>query len=401
MCDDVTPDEDDGLVEGRVRGRRSLLVGAVMLAVVATLPVVVRAFGGDEALRLARPAPTPGASGTGPPVAAPGLHGRIVYTTFETRGTAERQQRLVVLDLELGTATLGPLVPSVEELTVGGEDGRTPVLVADDAGAQGIVFVVPDLSADAAPVEVARGDVLSLSADGRALLVGTTAPAAAGEGCSDRAFALSTVALAPGGVRALLAGVAGCGSLVSGVLDGDTAVVSVADGRSVTVETAGAAGPPLFRGLAVVSRSPRGTFVLADLEGGVLRGLGVWPRTPTGPLLAWPGAGAPRPLVRDVRLFGQRVLAWSRDGSHVVVNGIVGDERGMWLVYVPAGTMQPLLPPGSFPLRSAFSGATFDDRGTAFAGAPGVIVAATDEGVYPVTLPPGAPTPVGPVAWLP
>ncbi|MGZ5354283.1 MAG: hypothetical protein ACXWDS_05205, partial [Actinomycetota bacterium] len=86
----MTPDEDEGLVEGRVRGRRSLLVGAVMLAVVATLPVVVRAFGGDEAFRPARPVPAPGASGADPPVAAPGLHGRIVYTTFETRGTAER-----------------------------------------------------------------------------------------------------------------------------------------------------------------------------------------------------------------------------------------------------------------------------------------------------------------------
>jgi hypothetical protein len=62
--------------------------------------------------------------------------------------------------------------------------------------------------------------------------------------------------------------------------------------------------------------------------------------------------------------------------------------------------MIPLLPPGSFPPRSAFAGATFDDEGTAFAGGPGVIVAATGQGVFPVPLPPGAPTPIGPVAWL-
>jgi hypothetical protein len=29
-----------------------------------------------------------------------------------------------------------------------------------------------------------------------------------------------------------------------------------------------------------------------------------------------------------------------------------------------------------------------------------VIVAATGQGVFPVPLPPGAPTPIGPVAWL-
>jgi hypothetical protein len=70
-------------------------------------------------------------------------------------------------------------------------------------------------------------------------------------------------------------------------------------------------------------------------------------------------------------------------------------------VYVPAGTAELLLPPSSFPRRPAFSGAAFDDGGDVFAGRPGRIVVRTDTGSFPIALPPGAPSPIGPIGWLP
>jgi hypothetical protein len=105
--------------------------------------------------------------------------------------------------------------------------------------------------------------------------------------------------------------------------------------------------------------------------------------------------------VSDRVLIAQRIVAWSDDGSQVVVNGSVRGERGMWLVYVPAGTIEPLLRPGVLSRRAGSSGAAFDDQGSLFASVPGTIVVWTDAGAVPLALPPDAPSPAGPLAWLP
>jgi hypothetical protein len=391
-------------VEGRTRRGREFAFVAVGLALLAALPVVYGLLSSDEAAD-DRPGATGPVSTGEPDVFDPGvaLHGRLVYTTFETRGSADRQQRIWVLDLATGELSEGPLVPSVEELLVADAELGRIVIVADDAGAQGLAYVLTDLSPGARPREVASGDILSLSTDGRALIVGRTRPTGGGSaGCEPHAYTLHRVDLASGRERLLLRGSVECGNLVSATLHRELVVASFVERGRAEVRSIWPPNPSvMFPDLAHVSVSPRGTYLFVDPEGGVLKGLGVWPRTPTGVPLLWLGAGAPRPLVNDARLFAQRVVAWSPDGGHVVVNGIVRDERGMWLVYLPTGTAELLLPPNSFPLRSAFSGATFDDSGTVFAASPGRILAATDAGAFPIPLPPDAPSPVGPVVWLP
>jgi hypothetical protein len=375
-----------------------------MVLVLAILPVAARRLGGDGA-----PRPEAAVDGTAPtdgivtPPPAPGLHGRLVFTTFETRGSLERQQQLWVLDLETGALTEGPLVPVAEELSVADEERGWLVLVGTGPDAQGIAYLLTALTTTAEPLELGRGDLLSLSGDGEHLLVGRTEPTGrTGPGCRDHRFELHSVSVESGAGSILADGTLSCGNLVSGTLvDGVPLVSVVVDGRPEIWLVRPGDYEVLFTDLAYFSSSPRGTFLLVDPEGEVLRGLGVWPRTPTGRLLVWPGAGAPRPLLDAPRLFAQRTLAWSPSGSHVVVNGIVGDRRGMWLVYVPGGRVESLLPPNSFPLRSGFSGAAFDDRGTVFAGAPGALVARTEAGIVPLPLPPDAPSPAGPVAWLP
>jgi hypothetical protein len=389
--------DDDDLVEGRVRRGRMLLAGALGLALLVGLPFAFDALSGD-------PPPPDEATPTGPtspffdrPTGAE-LHGHLAYTTFETEGSLG--QRLVMLDLDTGSVGVGPLVPVAEELLAAGARGNQLLLIADDAGARGVAFALPDLSPGGRLREVASGEVLSLSTDGTKLLVGRSRPSG-GDECGSHSFTLSRIELATGRGRDLFEGRVTCGNLVSATLDRDLLVASfVRDGR-VEVDAIWPQNPTvLFQDLAHVSVSPRGTLLFVAPEGD-LNALGVWPGTPSGPVSVWPGSGSPRPLVSGADLVVQRVLTWSADGSQVVVNGSFRGERGMWLVYVPAGTIEPLLQPGVPSRRAASSGAAFDDEGSAYAAVPGTIVVATDAGVFPLQLPPDAPSPAGPLAWLP
>lgn len=390
--------DDDDLVEGRVRRGRMLLAGAAGLALLIGLPFAFGILSGDP------PAPDESApAGPTSPFFHDGsadLHGRLAYTTFETEGSLG--QRLVMLDLVTGSVSVGPLVPVAEELLAAGALDNQLLLIAGDAGTRGVAFALSDLSSGGRLVEVASGEVLSLSTDGSALLVGRSRPIDGDEmGCGSHAFTLSRIDLASGRGRDVFEGRVACGNLVSATLDRDLLVASfVRDGR-VEVDAIWPQNPTvLFRDLAHVSVSPRGTLLFVAPEGD-LNALGVWPGKPSGPMFVWPGSGSPRPLASGADLFVHRVLAWSPDGSQVVVNGSVRGRRGMWLVYVPAGTIQPLLRQGVLSRRPASSGAAFDDEGTVFAAVPGTIVVATDAGVFPLDLPPDAPSPAGPLAWLP
>ncbi|HEX6230607.1 MAG TPA: hypothetical protein VF029_02730 [Actinomycetota bacterium] len=396
----------DDLAEGRARRSRAFVTIGAMVGLVALLPLAYAWLsdgreGSTTVAPSARPASPSADDAWSPPVAD--LHGRLVFTTFETAGSPGGEQQIWVLDLSTGALSQGPLVPTAEELWVADPARRWLVLVTAPMRAEGTAYLLTGLTPGAEPVELASGDLLSLSADGSGLFVGRSERTGrTGPACERHRYTLSRVAVESGARVTLAEGRLPCGHVVSGTVLGNAPMISVVHRGRPEVRLLRPRDPAvLFRGLAHLSSSPRGTVLLVEPERGVLRGLGVWPRTPTGPALVWPGAGAPRPLLSGERLYAQRVVAWSPDGGRVVVGGIVGDERGLWLVYVPAGTFEPLLPPNSFPLRSAFSGAAFDDRGRAFGGAPGTLVVATEEGVVPIPLPPDAPSPVGPVAWLP
>jgi hypothetical protein len=387
---------EDEPVEGRTRRGGQLVVIGVGLAFLLVLPSLYGLISGDT--------PPPRRATTSRPtsqdVLAPGdpqLHGRLVFTA-----PAARQQRLWAFDLRSGALVEGPLVPVVEELWIANGSPRSVVIVADDGGAEGVAYVVNGLSPDTEPVEIARGDVISLATDGRALIVGRTKPAGGdASGCELRIYTLRRIDLATAEEVVVLRGREECGNLVSATLHRDMAVASFVDHGRVEVRSIWHTNvSTLFPDLAHVSVSPRGTFLFVDPVGG-LDGLGIWPRRPTGRILVWPQSGRPRPLVNGDPLVAERVVAWSPDGGYVVVNGLIGDSHGMWLVYVPAGTAELLLPPDSVRRRPAFSGAAFDDAGNAFAGRPGRIVVRTETGSSRIVLPPDAPSPIGPIGWLP
>jgi hypothetical protein len=391
---------EDEPVEGRTRRGGQLVVIGVGLALLLALPSLYGLISDDT--------PAPRRATTSGPTSPnelapvdPQLRGRLVFTA-----SAARQQRLWAFDLWSGDLVEGPLVPAVEELWIANGSPQRVVIVADDhaddGGAEGVAYVINGLSPDTEPVEIARGDVISLATDGRALIVGRTGPAGRdAPGCEPRTYTLRRIDLATTEEVLVLRGREECGNLVSATLHRDMAVASFVDHGRVEVRSIWPTNvSTLFPDLAHVSVSPRGTFLFVDPVGG-LDGLGVWPRRPTGRILVWPQSGRPRPLVNGDPLVSERVVAWSPDGGYVVVNGFIGDSHGMWLVYVPAGTAELLLPPNSVPRRPAFSGAAFDDAGDVFAGRPGRIVVRTDTGSFPIALPPEAPSPIGPIGWLP
>jgi hypothetical protein len=387
---------EDEPVEGRTRRGRQLVVIGVGLAFLLVLPSLYGLISGDTAAPR-RPTTSRPTSQEELAPGDPQLHGRLVFTA-----SAARQQRLWAFDLRSGALVEGPRVPAVEELWIANGSPRSVVIVADEGGAEGVAYVVNGLSPDTEPVEIARGDVISLATDGRALIVGRTEPAGSqAPGCDPRTYTLLRIDLATAEEVVVLRGREGCGNLVSATLHRDMAVASFVDHGRVEVRSIWPTNvSTLFPDLAHVSVSPRGTFLFVDPVGGLDR-LGVWPRRPTGRILVWPQSGRPRPLVNGDPLVAERVVAWSPDGGYVVVNGFIGDSHGMWLVYVPAGTAELLLPPDSVGRRPGFYGAAFDDAGNAFAGRPGRIVVRTETGSFRIALPPEAPSPTGPIGWLP
>ena len=92
------------------------------------------------------------------------------------------------------------------------------------------------------------------------------------------------------------------------------------------------------------------------------------------------------------------VLAWSPDSAAALVTGRMGADEGIF---------ELAMGPGASPRRPVFIApsrrpvwATYADGGTAFLSTEGQIYALRDERLDALSLPPGAPTPVGPLIWV-
>ena len=394
-------DDGDEPVEGRVRRGRGPLLAMGMALVLGAVWWVGGRFAGEGVVD-DEPEPDVSVVEDLPPT------GRLVYATDAAGGPPDRPQRLVVLDLVTGEVTPGPFVPTVEEMVAVGPD-RSSLVVVTDLGAEGAAYLVDDLSPDAVPVEITRGDLLAVSNRGDRIVVArteaTTVERPNGETCEGMRFEIAVVV----DLFTAREGVAARGGIVCGrVLS--VAAVSAQVYASLLddglVRTAAASGGEfrsfILGGGALVSAGPDGSWL--TVQGGregwpALEG---WPHTPVGTFLWSRGPSVARPLVPGRRLVGERVIAWSPDGDRVTVVGTVEEGRSMWLVETEGGSAVPLFPAGAVPSSARSSGASFDAEGRVFAVADGALVVSTSDGVEgSVPLPVGAPWLNGPVVWLP
>jgi len=338
------------------------------------------------------PSPTPPPGG----ISLPSLHGRIVYAA-SVPGSPGLRERLFVYDLDDETIAPGPRTPTIDELA--DVDGDRLVMVGDGEEGERVAYVVPDLGANRTAREVARGRVVEPSPDGRFLLIVNDRP----RGCVGPGYELQQKELLPN-VRfaAEASSRDGCGTVISAATTSTRAAFTVIDRRDratvVLGPGVGAGGDlrfaPAFEGLAVMSVSPTGSFLFTDAPTPADARV-----PPTGPLLVWQGHGQPRTVAEGFR--ATRVLSWMPGGGIAVVNGTLEGQRAMWLVNMATGTTVPILPSNRFDLGTAFSGATFDRAGNAFGASAGVIVVSGRSGTFPLPFPPDAPTPLGPIVWLP
>lgn len=396
---------------------------ALAVAAVVVIGVAYRELGPTAAERPRRGA-EPGAGSrayAALPPPFPGLAGRLVFASLEPAGATIAGQRLWVFDLGTGRLTQGPRVPGVQEFLAGSAPGG--LVFTTVAAGEGSAYSVPAFEPGARPSLLARGDLFATSPDGRVLFVGRSEPGPSAEpGCSGHAVSVERVAVATGARRVMYRAELPCGDLLSlGADDAGVFVSLVERGRSGVYELR-ASGPRLvLADHALLSVSPVGGMLVTPAAEGPVRGLGVWPGTPTGPARYWGGAGEPVRFLSDRReLFIQRIVAWDLDGSEAVVTGILESRRGMWRVRTTvadrrsstrlspvalrdeARRIRPALPDTEIPANIGFSGGTFSVLlGPVFTSMPGRLFVLVDEGPAAIPLPPAAAAPAGPLTWVP
>ena len=111
--------------------------------------------------------------------------------------------------------------------------------------------------------------------------------------------------------------------------------------------------------------------------------------------------GRPVPLlVRGVALRVDHVLAWAPDGnSALVVARLGGDRPGLWSVPLSIAEGKPPDPRYLAGVRGVTAAAYASD-GTAFVVTDGRLWSFRHRSLAPVDVPPGAPLPTGPLAWI-
>jgi hypothetical protein len=358
------------------RPRRRWWVGILLgVLVVASLPLVSRAWFSEGG----------GTAATGPTAGLPerlaaGLRGRLVYLTDEP-GRPGRQ-RIVVLDLVDGSVEAGPVVPTASTLSAVGP-GRRWVLLLRREGDVTVADLLRGITSGERPVEVARGAFVSLSPDGRTVLVaevGDHRP----RGCPAPAYRLRRVSLATGRSTAAVRGPLPCGTLLA-IAEYGTRIPLVSLTRPGGLPGTFALrsdGPELLFGGSTVSGGAPFLFKFAG-----------------GDIVLWPDGDRLRVGQTESGLLG-RVLEWSADGRHFAVEGRVGAQVGLWLVDAVDGHALPLSTTGAAFIRR-LGDATIDDAGTVFAADATGIRALTSSSLFLLDLPVDAPAPVRPIAWIP
>ena len=326
--------------------------------------------------------PVPGRS-PAPVAGSPaGLTGTLVWAEGDGHGRA----RLSSWDLATGGFRQGPMIGEPDALVDASTIGR---------GALGVISAMPDGSSRATlyrglasgqPAEpLIRGAVVSWQSGATHVIAVRSAQAR--DTCAQRSSILSL-------------------DLISGTrtheLDVCGAVPAIARAGATTFFTHRSAGRARidyvgFHRVHTVLEGYRllGVSFASDLI--------VTKPGSQGVGLFWQGnLGAPEPFsVAAVPLRVDRVLAWSPDASIALVQGALGARSGVWALHLGAGPEGVPREPVLVTQTDGAAWATYALDGTAFILTRGQVRAYDGDGLRSLEPPPGAPTPSGPVVWLP
>lgn len=338
--------------------------------------------------------------GSGRPLAA-ARSGRLIYDGVDAGG----DRRLWELDLSSGRVQPGLEFDDVSDLQWLRGDGwnglgftRSP----EDARSQ--AYVASGASVYGHPQPLISGEIISWDPSGASV-------AAARGGAGDRGCGPASIVVADlnlGDREHVYDDPQLCGGFLSIARSGVRTTVSLARGGRIGTFSVGY--DVLHRELSghvLLSASPVGDLLVTPVGDGFtglapIRSRKPHPSTvarPTGgTVVYWRGRGGPAP-VGGGGFVADRVLAWSGDGSRALVVGDLASAPGVYLTDAVPGAEERL--DLASPMAGAVTGGTFAADGTAYFVMNGRVLTTRGGGARPLELPGDAPTPAGPIVWMP
>lgn len=292
--------------------------------------------------------------------------------------------RLWIWDLGADTAVPGPLLHRTPEELVYSYDVQAGWIgITSSVGAGLSASVLRRLGTDDRPLPVARGDAVAWVPSSSSVSVLRSRPAGACNRITVNTWFVSirTSVERFDGVR--------CGEPVAFARDRNLPYLTIQRGGVPTTMRVGAGyTQPIVPGYRLLSASADGDLLVQRPGGGLE--LAYLARTGTTPV---PVGG------HGQTLDPIRVLGWSADASQAFVFGIYDNAQGIFRVTVgPQPRPRPpvlLLATNAVDLQlSATAG------GDLYMATDGAVSLVHGDLVDPVSAPPGAPAPVGPVLWV-
>ncbi|MEA2556284.1 MAG: hypothetical protein QOI60_1615 [Actinomycetota bacterium] len=326
-----------------------------------------------------------------PPHERTGEVGSIIYTAR----AADGQTRLYRWDLFADTVSRGPLVH--DPLALFDAEAAHPgwVGITSRSPAGGVdIGVFKFLGPDDQPLPLGRGDVSAWAPHGGDAVVGSLQPSI--DGCS--VLSVFAIHLSPSSERQA-AGERICAQLDAVQLSQGVIYLSLRGSSGSRIAFLSVSRlRPLLNHYRLDSLSPASDMVVTpDAVGS---------QSSPGAALFFRGPSSQRPIPY---VFGgspfvlDRVLAWDPDATEALALGSVGGRSGFYRLQAapPLSDTLPQTQPATYIAPAqGHAEALYTGVGTRLVFSGGRFSRVFDDSTSPFPMPPGAPVPTGPMAWV-
>jgi hypothetical protein len=368
--------------------------GSVLRSVVGLATVVGVTLAAFLFVRASTP-PSPGAAGSAPTTGRPALSGVLVYTAA---AAGPGWSRLWIWDLAADSVREGPLVTNPQQLVELAQVGSGRIGFTSRVGGGEEAWVLRDLAPAGHANPVLRGQRIAWSPGGVVVDAASVHPSAGPCGhLSIRAYLVTQK------TRQTRYEGRVCGRLAGFSRSTVLPFVALAANGGMTIDMVGNDSRlPVLRDHYLFGASTAGDFLVEPMS---CIGPAADPASShcSGLQLFFPTPDRPPPLnigVAGERMLAERVMGWTHDATAAYVLGTtVGGRRGLYKVAVSPIARPPdpeLLFPtasGNIELAETFDGRLIVAQNGSFATAEG-------GALVPLTPPPAAPGPDGPMVWL-